>query len=384
VLREASVPRAHWRARCEQLGFSYHSIDGTYWDESARYRFEAREIDILEAATEELHRLCLKACERVVALQRFEEFAIPRAFWPLITASWRAFADGGEATGDAWSLFGRFDLAWAGAGPPKLLEYNADTPTALLEASVVQWQWLREVAPTADQFNSIHEKLIARWRTLRTTAFAGETLYFACVRNSDEDLGNVEYLRDTAIQAGFDTRHIAVEDIGWDRSRNVFVDLEGQPLRALFKLYPWEWLARDRFGMHVPSTPTRFIEPPWKMILSNKAILAVLWEMFPGHPNLLPASRDAGRIRGDAVRKPLLSREGANVSLHGSRTMMSGGSYGAEGYVYQAYCPLYSAAGQYAVIGSWVVGDEAAGIGIREDASPITRNTSRFVPHYFS
>jgi glutathionylspermidine synthase len=36
-------------------------------------------------------------------------------------------------------LYGRFDLAYRGDGPPKLLEYNADTPTALFEAAVVQW-----------------------------------------------------------------------------------------------------------------------------------------------------------------------------------------------------------------------------------------------------
>jgi glutathionylspermidine synthase len=35
------------------------------------------------------------------------------------------------------------------------------------------------------------------------------------------------------------------------------------------------------------------------------------------------------------------------------------------------------------VVGSWIIGDEAAGIGIREDESPITKNTSRFLPHYF-
>ena len=47
-----------------------------------------------------------------------------------------------------------------GKAPPRLLEYNADTPTALLEASVAQWFWLQDCFPTADQFNSIHERLI--------------------------------------------------------------------------------------------------------------------------------------------------------------------------------------------------------------------------------
>jgi glutathionylspermidine synthase len=35
-------------------------------------------------------------------------------------------------------------------------------------------------------------------------------------------------------------------------------------------------------------------------------------------------------------------------------------------------------------IGSWIVDGESAGIGLREDESAITRNTSRFVPRYFT
>ena len=50
--REASVPRPHWKARCEEAGFSFHSMDGTYWDESACYAFSAAEVDKLEAVTE--------------------------------------------------------------------------------------------------------------------------------------------------------------------------------------------------------------------------------------------------------------------------------------------------------------------------------------------
>ena len=59
-------------------------------------------------------------------------------------------------------------------------------------------------------------------------------------------------------------------------------------------------------------------------------------------------------------------------------------SYGEEGFVYQGVAPLPDSTADYPVIGSWIVGDEPAGIGIREDDSPITRNSSRFVPHYFT
>ena len=374
--RETIAERPDWRTRCEDVGFYFHTIDGTYWDESACYRFDADEIDKIEDATNALHRICLEACDAVIDRKRWAEFAIPAPFQDLVRQSWRDQ----EPT-----LFGRFDLAWTGAGAPKMLEYNADTPTALLEASVVQWHWMEEVKPGSDQFNSIHEKLIEHWSAFRSLVPNDTPISFVCAKDSLEDLGNIEYLRDTAMQAGFGTEQLFIEDLGWNAATKRFVNERDQDVSALFKLYPWEWLTREAFGEHLLQRPCVLIEPAWKMLLSNKALLAVLWDLFPDHPNLAPAYRDPARISGDYVRKPILSREGANIALRrAGGALITEGAYGAEGYVYQGYTPLYSAAGQHAVIGSWVIGDTAAGIGMREDATPITQNTSRFVPHYFT
>jgi len=373
VRRESRVPRPDWPRRVEELGFSWHSMDGVYWDERACYRFTAAEVDTLEAATSELHQCCLKAVERVVAKGDYSRFAIPEPFHAAIERSWRA--------GDK-SLYGRFDFSWDVNGEPRLLEYNADTPTALLEASVVQWYWLQELMPQADQFNSIHEKLIERWKAVRADLPAVGAVYFTGDLESQEDAGTLEYLRDTATQAGLDTMTIDIADIGWDGAR--FVDLDARPIASIFKLYPWEWMAREEFAQYLLAGKARVVEPTWKMLLSNKAILPVLWEMFPDHPNLLAASFEPGRFATDYVKKPIYSREGANVSINaGGRTVEAPGEYGEEGFIWQAYHELPRFDGNYTVIGSWVVGDEPAGVGIREDDSPITKNSSRFVPHYF-
>jgi glutathionylspermidine synthase len=372
--RMSVQPREDWRRRVESQGMSYHTIEGNlYWDESACYRFTEREIDALDDATTELQRLSLAAVQEVVRRDLFDRLRIPREFVPLVTRSWEASEP---------SLYGRFDLVYDGAGPPKLLEYNADTPTALLEASVIQWFWLKDVFPHADQFNSIHEKLIEFWQ--RRPDFRSGPVYFACVEENAEDLGNVEYLVDTAVQCGLDARFIFVEEIGWDRSGCRFVDLENSPIPALFKLYPWEWMVREEFGPNLLVSCPRMLEPAWKMILSNKGILPLLWELFPGHPFLLPASFEREGVTGDFVRKPFLSREGGNVTIcAGGETIENPGTYGEEGWIYQAYAPLPRFDGNHAVIGSWVIGGAAAGIGIREDAGPITTNASRFVPHFF-
>jgi glutathionylspermidine synthase len=371
--REERVPRVDWPRKVEELGFLFHSMDGVYWDERACYRFSAEEVDRLEAATAELQSRCIDAVGRVIEKGDYERFRIPEPFHALIERSWND---------DEKSLYGRFDLSWNGAGEPKMLEYNADTPTALLEASVVQWYWLQDVYPRHDQFNSIHEKLIERWKEMRGGFPVSGRVHFTCDAGSPEDQGNLDYLRDTATQAGLDARAIDIGAIGWDGQR--FVDENAEPIQALFKLYPWEWMVREEFGVHLLPNAMRVIEPPWKMLLSNKAILPVLWEMFPDHPNLLAASFEPGRFTTDFVKKPIYSREGANVSINSRGEVIEApGEYGEEGFIWQAYHPLPAFSGNHTVIGSWIVGEEPAGIGIREDESPITRNSSRFVPHYF-
>ena len=372
------VPRPDWPQKMEELGFGFHSIDGIYWDERACYEFTATEIDTLEIATGELHEMCIEAAGHVIDEKLYERFAIPPEFVPLIERSW----NDDEAT-----LFGRFDFSWDGHGAPKMLEYNADTPTSLIEASVAQWYWLQEVVmprqPRADQFNSLHEKLIERWKEI-VAELPSKTVHFACVAESEEDVGNLDYLRDVAMQGGVDAKFIDVEQIGWDAVAKCFADESNDEIKTLFKLYPWEWMVREAFGRNLLDSSMRVIEPAWKMLLSNKAILPVLWELFPDHQNLLPSYFEPQKFATDFVKKPILSREGANVTITTAKGEIAiPGEYGAEGFVYQAYHPLPVYDGSHTVIGSWIIGDEPAGIGIREDESPVTKNTSRFLPHYF-
>ena len=372
--RELLTPRTDWPNQFDQLGFHFHSLGDVYWDESACYRFSSSEIDCIEEATWKLHELCMQAVDHVISNRAFKPFALPDWFLEYLIDSWEA---------DSPSLFGRFDLSYDGTHPPKLLEYNADTPTSLIEASIAQWNWQRQVFPQYDQFNLIHEKLIAHWKQLRSQL--DSPVYFACVKEHPEDLGNIEYLRDTALQAGIDGRQIFVEDIGWSVDQLCFVDLEDNPIHTLFKLYPWEWMANEEFGPLLPGTRLKLLEPAWKTLLSSKVILAVLWELNPGHPNLLPCYLEESLAPAEYVKKPRFSREGENVEIHASHGIISQpGSYGVEGFVYQAYAPLPDFEGNFPVIGSWTIGGEAAGIGIRENRQQITTNTSRFVPHYFN
>lgn len=380
--RIACEERPDWRQRAEAVGFDFHTINGErYWDERAFYSFTLKEIENdLEDPSTELDGMCRELVARAVDDDRIlKRLAIPVAFWNWIARSWKR--------GDP-SLYGRFDLRYDGKGPAKLLEYNADTPTAALETGVVQWQWLEQaiagktLPAGADQFNSLHEQLIAGWKTIGT----GRKLALTAVRENPEDAGTVAYLEDCARQAGLQTQLIPVDAIGKDQ-RGQFVDLENRPIELLFKLYPWEWMMHETFGASLPGASTQFVEPPWKSILSNKGILPLLWEMFPNHPNLLPAyfegDEKAAMLGNSYARKPLYSREGANIDLltEGKPLDRDAGPYGAEGFIRQALAPLPQFDGNYVVLGSWIVAGKACGLSLREDASPITKNTSRFLPH---
>jgi glutathionylspermidine synthase len=376
MFRLLSRPRSNWEKTVESQGLIYHHTqNGLYWNEGAHYVFSSREVDEIEAATNELQRLCLEAGQHIIDRQRFGEFGIPPAAVDAIVWAWNA---------EPPAIYGRFDLAYDGISPPKLLEYNADTPTGLLEAAVVQWYWLQDLHPKDDQFNSIHEKLVAKWAELKD--YCASPLYFAAAEDTQaEDLMTVTYLRETATEGGHETAALLVKDIGWDDAAKEFADLDGRTIRSIFKLYPWEWIVHEAFGPHVVETykDVQWIEPIWKMMWSNKALLAVLWELYPNHPNLVPAYLDGPRELQRYVKKPKMAREGANVTYVGDMRIETGGDYGEEGFVYQALAPVGVFDGNHAVVGSWVVDGVSCGMGIRESDGPITDNLSRFVPHLF-
>ncbi len=279
-------PRPNWTKEVETLGFDFYTMDGVpYWGEDACYRFTAAEVDIIEEAANKLHKLCVYAVQRIVDMRLFPLLGIDPEIGRLITESWERREP---------AVYGRFDLIYDGTAPPKLLEYNADTPTSLFEASIVQWNWREQRFPKADQFNSIHDSLVARWRSFLVGRRNADRLHVTCATPMPEDETTVQYIGATAQEAGYRVKFLPIQEVGWDEGLKRFVDLDGEPIQTLFKLYPWEWIVREDFGANVKPSGALFLEPMWKMLLSNKGLLPILWEMFPEHENLLPAYREPG------------------------------------------------------------------------------------------
>jgi hypothetical protein len=211
-----------------------------------------------------------------------------------------------------------------------------------------------------------------------------QPFYFTCVRDHEEDFVTVEYLRDVALQSGLDGRHIFIEDIGFDAERQCFCDLDNNPITHAFKLYPWEWLLADEFGENVMTSGIRFFEPPWKMILANKGIspssgrwrraTGTCYRLFRGRQDLWRLCAEAALFAGGSQRNAAGRWQDVRRrrrELRHRRICVSEGTAAAE--LQRQLCG-----------GGFMGGQRLpAGLGIREDSTPITTNTSLFVPHYF-
>ena len=373
--------RHDWQQTAESLGFLFHTIDDEpYWDERAYYQFTLKQIENdLEDPTNELHQMCMDLVARVVDSEELlGRLSIPPAFYDMIRTSWRE----GHP-----HLYGRMDFSYDGQRPAKLLELNYDTPTSLYEAAAFQWGWLEQsierglLPKHADQFNSIDTKLHQAFAQLQLK----QPFYFASAKGSVEDKGTTDYLRLIAEKVGIESRHIDLEDIGLTADGR-FVDLEDRWIPHLFKLHAWEFIFHEPFGAAIAESDTQFFEPSWKAILSNKGILPLLWEFNRGHPNLLETRVDPDitmAVPKGWVRKPFFSREGANIELHTEQGLIvkEDGPYTDAPFILQEFAPLPRFDDSYTLIGSWVIGDQAAGIGVREDNSLITKDSSRFLPH---
>lgn len=361
--------------------------DGTtrdYWNEGVAYEFSPEEMRTIESAIGELHEMHCAAADHILEHGLTGRLAIPDWCVPAITSSWEQRHP---------SVYGRFDMAYDGE-QVKLLEYNADTPTALFESAYVQLAWLYDLQADlpegVDQWNMLDDALVARWREL-APSLPTDVVHFGYMNEpTGEDVMNTSYLATTASRAGLETVLVEFATLDLDADGNI-VDPDGQRVQSIFKLYPWEWLITLPAAEMILSTAIdrtiHWIEPPYKMLWSNKGVLPILWELFPDHPLLLPSYFDDPHGMTDYVRKPMLSREGSNITIvrHGSEVLTIDGPYGDEGYVCQGYVeiPTFETRDGRATpcLGGWLVDGVPAGLAVRESYGPITDNLSRFTPH---
>ncbi len=380
-------PRENWRAKVEEAGLIFWPTqrpDGStfsYWDEEHYYSFTRNEVLEIEASARILLQdMLVKAGDYVIRENLFHRFGIPPWVAQYIVKTWEPPTP---------QIYGRFDFAYGEDGL-KLLEYNADVPVCLVEMGA-QWQWFDDhFGGVFDQWNEVWDHLVGQFAAHADLGNIPDRrihMLYSAEEKEGEDFMTVSFLAAAAREAGLEVEMMQLEQLGL-RDEG-FVDLNDRPIRTAFKLWPWEWIIHERFGrpmlgrMGNKKGQTQWLEPVWKMLWSNKAILPILWRLYPDHPLLLPAYFMDEMPNGmlNFVRKPIFGNEGKDVEifLDGKSVHMGpNAGYGSEGFVAQQYTELGE---HHPVLGIWTVDMEPCGLGIRESDTFITDRFARFVPH---
>lgn len=395
---EYQTGRPNWEQIIVDEGITY-SIDGPadpdhYWNEFASYNFGRNEIINLARQTEKIHQMCVDAAH-FLAKGSYGTLGLPQQALELAQKS---------LIHTEFDFYGRLDLTYSGqvGDPVKLLEYNADTPTGIIESAVSQQTWLNARGESALDWNDLGEALAARWRALRKTA-QHDVLHLAHVSDevdpTGEDRNNTWLLGFAAQKAGWTTKLIPIDEVIWNEEDHHWEDADGLRIDNLFKLYPWEDMVvdddqgYDQLLFQHYTEMEHWVEPAWKMFLSNKTLLAALWELNPGHENLVEAYVGTSGGMKNWVRKPIFGREGEGITIHApdfgvevEDTDSFFKDASDENFVYQEFIDIKNFPGarsenNYPILGSWVVGGRSVGVGVRESSDRITGWDARFVPH---
>lgn len=259
------------------------------WDETSAYLLDRAEVGQL---LDDLAPMVTMGREAVDFLLEGEwgTLGIPRTTFEQVRDSFDS---------EELEFITRYDFAHMGQGEYKLVGIDADSPRGVLETAQVQRTWLwdkfaeRTRTHQVSQLNSIPELAMEALRQLRTQSRFPTLTLAQTGDEAGEDWLTTSYVKGLAESAGWDVRTCRVRDLRWLGRERAWVDGDGRQVTTLYKNAPWDMMlrqaaARDLLahGDHLEN----LFEPPWKLILSNRAMLPALWELFPRSPLLSPAS----------------------------------------------------------------------------------------------
>lgn len=353
----------------------------------------------LKRATNELHAMFMHATNFVLQDDALlAAFNLPEALWPRIHRSWDNRRNE--------MITGRFDFSVSERGI-KVYEYNCDSASCHMECGRVQGLWAGDCAVTEGRCagEPLFERLVEAWREAEVDGV------LHIMRDNDlEEIYHALYMRGALEAAGVRTKMITgVEGLGWSDEGRV-VDADGERIDWVWKTWAWETALDqlrheleerlDEDATRLPNAPpaerrkrpprlsdvllheeVMVYEPLWTLVPSNKAILPVLWMLYPNHPYLLNSGFElsGALLEGGYVEKPIVGRCGSNISLYDARRALigsTGGAFGARDQIYQALWPLPVIDGRSVQIGTFTAAGSLGGACVRLDASPIIRSDS--------
>jgi len=373
----------------EELGFLWHTDS----DESSYIADELVVIKESEAnayyeAANELYDMFVEAGDYIIENNLFHEIGIPFNLVDLIKESWDSDVH--------WHLYGRFDFAGGVDDKPiKLLEFNADTPTALFETAIIQWAILKQNSlDEAQQFNFVYEALLNNFKRLVTLQesvenfdelYEGWKFLFSSIRGNAEEENTVKLLQHIASEAGFDTNFAFIDEVEFDDNGIYFNE---DKFELWFKLIPWEDIAIQESELAmlltniIKNKEAIIFNPAYTLMFQSKAILKILWDLYPNHPLLLETSFEPLQNKKQ-VQKPIYGREGESVKIleaNGKLLEGNNGNYDNHKMIYQEFVELpKDISGNYYQAGVFFA-YEACGVGFRRGKA-IIDNMSKFVGH---
>jgi len=377
-------------AYLESLGFVWHTDS----DESSYIADELVLIDPMEAeayyeAGNTLYEMFIEAAQHVIDNNLFHEIGIPFNLVEIIKESWENDVH--------WHLYGRFDLAGGIDGKPiKLLEFNADTPTALFETAIIQWAMLKQNDMDEEsQFNGLYEALVENFQRLVTLEesveafeenYEGWKFLFTSIRGNAEEENTVRLLQHIASEAGYITEFAYIDEIEFSEEEGIFFD--GENYELWFKLIPWEDIALEESDLAmlltdiIKNQKAIIFNPAYTLLFQSKGILKILWDLYPNHPLLLESSFEP--LQGQKqVGKPVFGREGGGVAIideKGTELEKISSEYENHKMLYQAYTELPTDTEGFSYQAGVFYAYEACGLGFRRGGM-ILDNMAKFVGH---
>lgn len=374
----------------ESIGFYWHTDE----DKSAYIADELVEVTQKEAdtyyeATNELYDMFVEAGEFVIENDLLHEIGIPFNLVDMVKQSWENDVH--------WHLYGRFDLAGGLDGKQiKLIEFNADTPTALFETAIVQWALLKvNGMENRLQFNNLYEALKENFKRLVvmsgetedfTKSYDGWKILFSSVKGSIEDENTTKLLQAAANEAGFSTDFAFADEVEFNGEEGIFKEEEN--FEYWFKLIPWENIGIDEGDLALmlreimENQKAIILNPAYTLMFQSKAFMKILWDLYPNHPLLLETSYEP--LEGKRqVEKRVFGREGANTVILDEKNHVIAQEEGE----YENFAPIYQ---EYVELNKDAIGEsyqagvffayEACGLGFRKGGL-ILNNYSKFVGH---
>jgi len=373
-----------------EIGFTWHTDDdGTKYVSDELVQVTPKEAEAYYEAGNELYDMYVEAAEHVIENDLFFDLGIPFNLIDTIKKSWE--------TDVHWHIYGRFDLAGGLDGQGiKLIEFNADTPTAVFETALLQWALLKENQMDEDsQFNNLYEAISNNFKRLITLDedvssfdenYDGWKILFSSVEGNDEEEATTRLLQQMATDAGFNTGFEYLQNVKFDED-GIF-DADDNQYEYWFKLYPWEDIAHDEpelattLANIMQNQQAILLNPAYTLLFQSKGILKILHDLFPDNPYLLKTSFEP--LDGiKQVEKCVFGREGANTKIinpDGSVAISTDGEYDNYKKVYQEYVEFNKDSNSDKYQAGVFFAFESCALSFRKGGE-IMDNMSKFVGH---